>query len=519
MNTLKKIFIALMALSAFTACVKNEGNEKPGEGGGNSKDPVVTIKKFELNANKLTLGISSGNAIAATYLVVDDAIHPQAYSAEEAFEEGIEVESNKDVEVVCTLEWEKSYTVYVAAVSIDGKYVSASRKVNLTNETYYSLGDPANTYIVSAAGYYGFEPLKVDGSVINVESVDWLWATSDEPFAKEQNIIHDVQLVDGVVTFRTYGNEGSAVIVGFDAMGEVAWTWLIWCTDAPKTLQVTENSYFLDRAIGATAATQAEGKKCWHMIMYQFGRISPFFSGYEDEWTDEELFQGARQWTVVNPALAAGFQWNVSHLQQPTRAAADKNPMTFYTGNLAQKDGVWYGGEWNEDFLYGAWYGVKQETGDWVRTKTNYDPCPAGYQVPLASDWGKFSDFLERLQPAGNDVPKVASGEMREEDADKTDWGWYYTYNGDTSWFPCGNSNRQDISGLLIRGFTGTTMLWNASIFDLGIMEGNLGIPSNMFPSRWCFLLDKTAMQNADMPSNPSFAIGVRCVKIRETEK
>ena len=162
---------------------------------------------------------------------------------------------------------------------------------------------------------------------------------------------------------------------------------------------------------------------------------------------------------------------------------------------------------------------MKQETGDWVRTKTNYDPCPAGYQVPLASDWGKFSDFLERLQPAGNDVPKVASGEMREEDADKTDWGWYYTYNGDTSWFPCGNSNRQDISGLLIRGFTGTTMLWNASIFDLGIMEGNLGIPSNMFPSRWCFLLDKTAMQNADMPSNPAFAIGVRCVKIRGTEK
>ena len=114
---------------------------------------------------------------------------------------------------------------------------------------------------------------------------------------------------------------------------------------------------------------------------------------------------------------------------------------------------------------------------------------------------------------------KALSGEMREEDADKTDWGWYYTYNGDTSWFPCGNSNRQDISGLLIRGFTGTTMLWNASIFDLGIMEGNLGVPSNMFPSRWCFLLDKTAMQNADMPGNPSFAIGVRCVKIRETEK
>ena len=71
----------------------------------------------------------------------------------------------------------------------------------------------------------------------------------------------------------------------------------------------------------------------------------------------------------------------------------------------------------------------------------------------------------------------------------------------------------------MIRGFTGTTMLWNASILDLGIIEGNLGILSNMFPSRWCFVLDKTAMQNTDVPTNPSFAIGVRCVKIREAEK
>lgn len=518
MKKFKTLLIGLAAVTAFFSCGQIS-TEKPGEGGNDANDPVVSISSLHLNGNKLTLQIHSENAIAATYLVVDNQTYPDPYSAQDAFDEGIEVEANTDVEVTCTLEWNKSYTVYAAAASIGGKYVVESRKVSLTTETYFNLGDPANTYIVSSAGYYGFEPRKVDGSEIKVESVDWLWTSSDEPFAKEQKIIYDVQLVDGVVTFRTHGNEGSAVIVGFDAMGEVAWSWLIWCTDPPKTLQVTEDSYFLDRAIGATAATQAEGKKCWHMIMYQFGRISPFFSGYEDEWADEDLFQGARQWTVVNPVLAAGFKWNVNHGQQPTRAAADKNPMTFYTGKLAQKDGVWYSGKWDEDFLYGAWYGVKQETGDWLRTKTNYDPCPAGYQIPLDSDWGNSNEFLARLQPVGKDVQAVLTGQIREENADKTDWGWNYTYNEDTSWFPCGNANRMDQSGLLARGFTGTTMLWNASIFDLGILDGNTGDPSNMFPSRWIFLLDKTAMQGTHVPSNSSFAIGVRCLKIKESGK
>lgn len=512
MNVFKTFLPVVAALAVISSCTRIPGSEK--QGGVVKKEISVSIKTCSLNANELTLVIHSENAIATTYLV-----HSEPYDVKEAFDDGIEIEANTDVEVRCTLDWDKSYTVYAVAASIDGEYVSETRTVSLTTETFRDLGDPANTYIVSSAGYYGFKPHRVDGSIINIAGVEWLWATSDEPFAKEQKIIYDVQLVDGVVTFRTYGNEGNAVIIGYDEDGNVVWSWLIWCTDAPKTLQVTENSYFLDRAIGATAATQEEGKKCWHTIMYQFGRISPIFSGYEDEWTDADLFQGARQWTVVNPALAAGFQWNVDHRQQPTRAAADRNPMTFFTGNLAQKDGVWYSGEWNEDFLYGAWYGVKQETGDWVRTKTNYDPCPAGYQIPLASDWGPSSEFLEKIQPSGKDYEKVLAGQMREENADKSDWGWYYTYNNDTSWFPCGNSNRQDYSGLLIRGFTGTTMLWNASLFDLGVIQGTPGILSNMFPSRWIFLFDKTAMQGTDVSANPSFAIGVRCVKIRETEK
>ncbi|MGN0187897.1 MAG: hypothetical protein ACI395_00110, partial [Candidatus Cryptobacteroides sp.] len=357
-----KIYAALAAISIFAACT--DDGQKNGEP---AAAPEVSFGSFELKSNKLSFEVVSRNAIAATYLVVNDAVHPDAYSAEDAFADGVEVDANTTASVSLNLEWDCSYTIYVAAASIDGQCVSASRKVSLTNENYYDLGDPANTYIVSEAGFYGFKTKKVDGSLITVVSVDWLWATGEEPYAKEQTVISDVALTTdengvGVVTFRTTGTEGNAVIVGFDSMGEITWSWLIWCTDRPQTKQINETTYFLDRAIGATAATQEEGTKAWHVIMYQFGRLSPFFSGYEDEWNGQE-FDQAKKWTVVNPQLAAGFYWTVDNGQKATQHEADKHPMTFYTGNDNKKDGIWFSGVWDYPFLY-SWYGIKQEDGE-----------------------------------------------------------------------------------------------------------------------------------------------------------
>ncbi|MGN0189743.1 MAG: hypothetical protein ACI395_09535, partial [Candidatus Cryptobacteroides sp.] len=144
--------------------------------------------------------------------------------------------------------------------------------------------------------------------------------------------------------------------------------------------------------------------------------------------------------------------------------------------------------------------------GEYLRTKTNLDPCPAGYMIPLATDWAASTEEFEARMTSYGDPDNPI--------------GWDYTFNGEVSWFPCGNCNRQDYTGQLIRGFGGTTMLWNASLYDFGpINREPEGILSNLFPTRWCFVIDSDAMHSIDVPSNPSFAIGVRCMKIRETGK
>ena len=115
-------------------------------------------------------------------------------------------------------------------MSYSGEYATASESF-FVNLDWQEFANPANTYIVSSEGFYGFEPKKIDGTPIRIASADWIWASSDEAFAKKQNIISDVSYSSGAIKFHATGNEGNAVICGFDAGGNVVWSWLIWCTD------------------------------------------------------------------------------------------------------------------------------------------------------------------------------------------------------------------------------------------------------------------------------------------------
>ena len=525
MTYLKNIIIPV-TICILTACTGlDSGRDKV--------IPAISFGNFRVNANKLTFDVTSEDAIAATYLVTNDEMMPENYPVREIFDDGEEIEANTKVTVTCNLDWDASYTVYIVAVSISKEFATDVRKVRISSETYMDLGAPANTYIVSEEGYYGFKTKKVDGSLINVVDADWLWATVEEPFAKEQKVISDVGLTYdedgiGVVSFKTTGTEGNAVIVGFDEKGDVAWSWLIWCTDQPEAKRLNETTYFLDRAIGATAATREEGIKAWHNIMYQFGRLSPFFGGYEDEWDGQE-FNEARKWTIVNPLLSADFHWNVDHGQKVSRKEADKQPMTFYTGVSNLKEGYWYSGVLDMDFLY-SWYGLRQEDGSYLRTKTNLDPCPAGYMVPSASDWVGYdvNEGLNLSSSAGvvewvnrwNKATDIFKSRLTPYGTSASPVGWEYTYEGEISWFPCGNANRQDSTGQLIRGYGGTTMLWNSSLYDYGPLKyAPAGIISNLFPSRWTFLMDTEATQSLDSGANMGFAIGIRCMKIKDTAK
>ena len=456
--------------------------------------PEISLDNISVENNSVSFDVISSNSIYSSYLVARADELPENMPVENILFNGTEVVQGRQRVTVSELDWDKTYKIQVAAMSYSGEYATASESF-FVNLDWQEFANPANTYIVSSEGFYGFEPKKIDGTPIRIASADWIWASSDEAFAKKQNIISDVSYSSGAIKFHATGNEGNAVICGFDAGGNVVWSWLIWCTDKPKDVLVNDNTYFLDRVIGATGATQEEGRKAWSTILYQYGRISPIFGGYEDEWGETQVLSEARKYTVFNSAY--DFAWTLDNGQAATREEADAHPTTFYTGVDNKKDGVWYSGPWNWEFL-GSWYGTVRSWDDRDRFKTNVDPCPYGYRVPAGSDWGKTADFESRMEKVGTTDDPI---------------GWYYTFNGEKSWFPCGNSGRICYSGELARGFGGITFLWNSTMFNLG--DADFGKAADAYPTRWSFGFEGIGY-GVETPANPGFGLAVRCVRIDE---
>ena len=246
----RKFFIYALAGLAFIAAGCEGNEEDQGTGA-----PEISLGNILVENNTVSFDVFSSNSIYSSYLVTRTDELPENMPVENILFNGTEVGEERQRVTVKDLDWDKTYTIQVAAMSYSGEY-STAQETFFVELDWKEFVHPANTYIVSSEGFYGFVPKKIDGTPIRIASADWIWASSEEAFAKKQNIISDVSYSSGAIKFRVTGNEGNAVICGFDEGGNVVWSWLIWCTDQPKDVRITEKSYFLDRVIGATGATQ-----------------------------------------------------------------------------------------------------------------------------------------------------------------------------------------------------------------------------------------------------------------------
>lgn len=259
--------------------------------------------------------------------------------------------------------------------------------------------ETANCYIVSKAGEYKFKTVKgnTNNSVGTVASAKVLWesqATTDAPAAK--SIISSVSYKDNYITFKTPDTfkKGNAVIAACDASGNILWSWHIWCTDQPATVQYMNNAgYLMDRNLGAIATTGAKSTG----LLYQWGRKDPFPG-------TASLSKASVQKTT------ATFTYTATTSSTGTIAWTTKNPTTFLYGTAAT----------NIDWFYKN----SVDTRTWKGTdgaKTQYDPCPPGYKVPAGSTdvstsagrgfWGKALGMTFRLT-ATNNVFSSSSGNV-----------------------------------------------------------------------------------------------------------
>jgi hypothetical protein len=153
------------------------------------------------------------------------------------------------------------------------------------------------------------------------------------------------------------GNAVVAVKVG----GVIKWSWHIWVTDyEPATT-------WMDRHLGATSGTKTDGVRTFGLL-YQWGRKDPFPNSSA---TGEPVI-----YTALGDVIGAQYyvgKYKVT--SQQTYAWSVANPRTFVSLGT---DGL--------EYIYSPWYSGATATDNYWGYQGNkaiYDPCPAGYRVPV----------------------------------------------------------------------------------------------------------------------------------------
>lgn len=229
----------------------------------------------------------------------------------------------------------------------------------------------ANCYMAkSRQSAYGFYPSKGNTVLINndISSVVVLWESyNNNRTPSAGSIIDDVKYDSSMITFNTKGS-GNAVIAAKNAAGNIIWSWHIWVTDYTPDKQYDtykSGAKMMDRNLGALS--NAEGAIESVGLFYQWGRKDPmlgadaFFSSTRARSCPANIFT-----SVASSNTTGNIDYSIAH------------PTTFIR-------------EYSGDWLY-----VESNNDRWSKSKTMYDPCPAGWKVPQMSVWNHFNeDYLD----------------------------------------------------------------------------------------------------------------------------
>lgn len=357
----------------------------------------------------------------------------------------------------------------------------------------------ANCYIVSPEGgeqVYSFEIKKVDGNEVSNSAVagdDQSPAYAQLVWAEELGIVYDLRFdkAAGRIYFKYNGSTvGNARIVLCNdffasastsagvkvAPNSIIWGWHIWATEAPGMAIVADGNYvkdmngdgevttedvalstkiqLMDRNLGATwtaktisdvenmtleQATAATG------CFYQFGNIHPYprqkqigqnvgsfaysavkyrfgFSQYSQDWTATSSSKTSVEYNMLYPM----YRYAKTYVPSVT----GNNTSDKYSNNQWLLSDI-IGGNSSADEADPAlclWGGQG--------SKTNYDPCPAGWVVPHRGNM--YQAVIGAVKTVDGESGNVNKRYFHLGPQDGSVlYGTYLTYDGEhVDWFP-----------------------------------------------------------------------------------
>ena len=272
---------------------------------------------------------------------------------------------------------------------------SAYREIKLTLADDYidlSSSETANCYMITQPGKYKFRAdVKGNGVMTSCgldANTDGIVEARMYHHDGETFLVGEPGYKGGYVYFQTVDGDlpsGTALVSVLDAAGKTLWSWHIWANSAIKDVELSNGSVWLNMNLGAHQ--EGFNNTGYNGYYYQWGRKDPFLQKYTED---------------AKVATIAPF---VSHasLTDGSLMNSIENPHVFYGGhhpsgvNDITEDWSTYD---DSEVVYDWWN--KDITGDGQNSvapaKTMFDPCPAGYHVPVYSE---LAGLLE-MAPADN---------------------------------------------------------------------------------------------------------------------
>lgn len=216
---------------------------------------------------------------------------------------------------------------------------------------------------------------------------------------------------DAVYVKVAEGMKGNAVVCAKDSEGTIVWSWHIWVSEEDAKAnsmtytyvkdEVSTTFQFMDRNLGAL--TSELGTADVNGCFYQWGRKDPFPASDNEGGLKKLYDKNGEQMSIATESTPDTDNLLNTVKNPATRyTTAYSNGQSWITSNTSD-----YTAANAEDF-----WGFK------TNTKSIYDPCPAGYRVPVTDAWRFLADKTFTKTEVKDENGAVLGYKVTSEDKD-----------------------------------------------------------------------------------------------------